>query len=99
MKKANGQMQVITINIPRALLHTFEKMIEAGLYPSRSETIRACIYRGVPGMIEEWNEFIGISTKTDPMKQEEDVEDDYVRVPIDTSCEKYQTFKILRRLE
>jgi len=45
-------MQIITINLPNQYLDGIQKLIERGVYPSRSEAIRTALQDFLP---EEFN--------------------------------------------
>ena len=38
-----GGMKVITINVPTKYIRVIQKLLDAGLYPSRSEAVRVAI--------------------------------------------------------
>jgi len=50
-KEEREELKIITINVPKRFLKTFELMIKWGLFPSRSELIRYCILKAFPGLL------------------------------------------------
>ena len=41
-------LQLVTINLPMPYVKTLDKMVDSGLYPSRSQLIRVCINAFLP---------------------------------------------------
>jgi len=97
-------IKVVTVNVPEAYIEAIKKLVGSdGLYPSRSELIRAAVRdfllkeltlaRHTSKRIAEK----AAEPKIDPSK--------FVRIPIDSKDENnepvrnFKTFKIVRRLE
>jgi hypothetical protein len=53
-------LKIITINVPEIDLLFFEKVLELGLYPSRSEAMRRCIEIGKVEIMREYEKAISI---------------------------------------
>ncbi len=97
-------MKIVTVNVPESYIEAIEKLIgENGLYPSRSELIRAAVREF---LIKELK-MVKHMTKP-PIKPElKEVEEDenMIKVPIehldenDEPVREFKTYKILRRLE
>jgi len=42
-KKKYGSMATVCVNMPKELLEAVDEMIDAGLFPNRSEVVRAAV--------------------------------------------------------
>lgn len=96
-------MKIVTVNIPESFIDAIEKLIgDNGIYPSRSELIRAAVREF---LIKELTLANNIIKYKDEYNIEELSEEDYVRVPIERLNENHEpvrdfkTYKILRKLE
>jgi len=80
-----GKMTIITINVPSKWLDIFVKLLDAGLYPSRSEAIRSAIRDFMDKQFTLYTQFI------EPMRATEDI--NVIRVPNGDG-----TYKLLQRV-
>jgi Arc/MetJ-type ribon-helix-helix transcriptional regulator len=87
-------MKIITVNVSEKHLEFFDAVIEAGLYPSRSETLRHCIDLGVKeilGDLQLINKYLEIKNHNGNNKES-------VMVP-NGDYSDVKEFKIVKRLE
>jgi len=88
-------MKICTVNVPESYLNAIAKLVgDDGLYPSRSELIRASVREFIFRELQIAHAF--------PMKDENN---DMVRVPIqhaekkDANMKEFKTYKIIKKLE
>ncbi len=95
-------MKIVTVNIPESFIDAIERLIgENGLYPSRSELIRAAVREF---LLKELKMSKDLSVRTEPKFEKSLDEDKYVRIPVDNegdddSIRQFKTYKIIKRLE
>lgn len=88
----HAELKIVTINVPKLDLYYIQKMLDAGLVPSRSEYIRVAIRNQINADLEtvryEIGVVEGIEERFDPKK--------FVRVP---GYNGNKPMKIVKRLE
>jgi Arc/MetJ-type ribon-helix-helix transcriptional regulator len=96
-------MKVVTINVHRSYLKAIEKLVgDDGLYPSRSELIRAAVRKLLLNELEEAKRIK--ERRENPPIQKKHPEK-FVQVPIEKESDdgdpirEFKTYRIIRKLE
>jgi len=97
-------MKIVTVNVPESYIEAIEKLIgENGLYPSRSELIRAATREY---LIKELKMIKHMKKpSTDQGQKEEEEDKNMIKIPIehldenDEPVREFKTYRIIRKLE
>jgi Arc/MetJ-type ribon-helix-helix transcriptional regulator len=98
-------MKIVTVNVPESYLDAIQKLIgDGGLYPSRSELVRAAIKKFLLKELKMIKQFEEMQKEKQQGKKELN-KSKFVQVPIERETDdnepirEFKTYKIVRKLD